>query len=220
MEKRLKNLLLLFCVMFLSLSLIGAIALQFLGTYSFLHNFLLSLRAVSLNGGSFQSIISIADYTGFILLALIQCGALLWLFFSLQFANIIGQSALFHNHGETENTVLPAKTIFRKALINIVLLEAFSALALYAFSKNLSADEPFFWSVFNSISIVSHAGFSFNLYSTAFNEAYIFQFVIAGLLIVSRLGYPVFFDLTNLNRLRERMLHPEKNWTLQTRVSF
>lgn len=220
MEKRLKKLLSFYIIAFFLLAFGGAFLLQYINGEGFADNLQLSISAVCLRGGNFEYLLQTNILSHIIVLLLINGGAILWLFFALQFANIIGQAKIFHNFNAGENTILPARTVFGKALIYIILLEVFFAVIIYAFGKNQAPDNITFWAIFNGASVAVQSGFTYQLYSEAFKEAYIFHLVIGGLIIVSKLGYPVFYDLVNIRRLRQRMLHPEINWTLQTRISI
>ncbi len=220
-----KKLLFFYCLVFTLLLFCGSISLYYTSRdHDLPQSITKAASAISLSGIISLFYPDIYAAEGTIILILMQCGALLWLFFTLQFANIIGQSQIFHNFKESEKTLLPAATIFCKALIYIMLIEVFFSIIIYAFSQKIDGvEDPIFWSVFNGVSVATQAGITVN--SDGFSShymrfSYIFQLILAGLLIVSRLGYPVFFDLTNIKRLRQRLLEPQRNWTLQTRISI
>ncbi|RYD73598.1 MAG: hypothetical protein EOP53_19810, partial [Sphingobacteriales bacterium] len=106
------------------------------------------------------------------------------------------------------------------------LLEAFSAAGIYAFSMNLlevaHGGNKVFYAVFHGISIFCHSGFTLlrgNFSDPVTNHAYIFQLILMGIMVLGGLGFASFFDITSIKRLRQRLLQPEINWTLQTRIS-
>jgi Trk-type K+ transport system membrane component len=184
----------------------------------------LSVSALTLTGGDFSS--QLADFsfsTQIIVLFLIQAGAFFWLAFVLQLANILGLSHLFSNKKQK----LSASGIIAKAAGYLLLLEAFSAIVIYAFTRNLpdvtQGNENYFYGVFHGVSVFCNSGFTLmdgNFSNASTNRAYIFQLVIMCIILLGSLGYAAFFDLTSIYRLRQRMLNPEINWTKQTRLAI
>lgn len=203
----------------------GSLAVFFAQPYFDIFSVLrLAISAITLTGSSFSGELHLLTFpTQFIVLILIQLGAFAWVVFVLQFANIAGLASIFSN----KKSPLHFREILLKSAGYLLLLEAFSAISIYVFSMNLpdvtQGNNAFFYAVFNGISIFCHSGFTLmkdNFFNSITRQAYIFQLVLVGIIILGNLGYASFFDLTSIKRLRQRLLDPNLNWTKQTRLAI
>lgn len=80
-----------------------------------------------------------------------------------------------------------------------------------------------FYSIFHAVSAFCNAGFS--LFTNNFNNIYlqksfVLHLILAGLVVVGGLGFPVLKDLFSIKNLRARMQNPSINWNLSTRIAI
>lgn len=81
--------------------------------------------------------------------------------------------------------------------------------------------DKIFHTIFHGISAFCNAGFSTftnGLYNNSLIHNYLLHLIVAILIFIGGLGFPVIRDLTSIKKLRDRMRHPWKDWELNTKV--
>jgi trk system potassium uptake protein len=165
-----------------------------------------------------------------IILLLIQSGAITIISFALFFGWLLGQGHIFTN----DKTLLDSGAgkfpvylkILKKTCIYLFSFELISIGILYAFwtgDITYTPSQKLHYAIFNGISVFCQSGFS-NLEGNFSNphlaHSYILMLALTGVIILGSIGYAAMIDLILIKRLRERMADPDKNWTLQTRVTL
>jgi len=126
----------------------------------------------------------------------------------------------------SEESLYNTRQLLRQIVVYTIIIELIGAwLVFMLWSPEIqfsSLGEKIFYSVFHAISAFNNAGFS--LYSLGMMEgvlrtSFILHIVIAMLIILGGLGFPVLRDLTEPARLRERMQKPWKDWKTSTIVA-
>lgn len=163
-----------------------------------------------------------------IVMLLIQFGGLNIITFATFFLilskrNIgIGNQALIKDSLEARNfkeSIFLLKEIFYSTLI----IETIGAILIFF---NWSNNTPFldvyqkaYYSVFHSIAAFNNAGFSLfqdNLFSFYCRNAYVLQFIIAILIILGGIGFPVIKDIFTDSLKKEGRINHK--WNLNTRI--
>lgn len=163
-----------------------------------------------------------------IVMLLIQFGGLNIITFATFFLilskrNIgIGNQALIKDSLEARNfkeSIFLLKEIFYSTLI----IETIGAILIFF---NWSNNTPFldvyqkaYYSVFHSIAAFNNAGFSLfqdNLFSFYCRNAYVLQFIIAILIILGGIGFPVIKDIFTDSLKKEGRINHK--WSLNTRI--
>lgn len=167
-----------------------------------------------------------------VLLALIQLGGIGILTFATFFALFlkkgvgISHQAMIKDFMSEEN-LFDAKKLLGQVIFYSLFLELGGATLIYL-SWPLESPMYFdpankaFHSVFHSVSAFNNAGFS--LYKLGLAESFlqhapILRILIALLIILGGLGFPVLRDLFGLRQIQERLNTPWKKWKLSTRIS-
>ncbi|CAH8282736.1 Trk-type K+ transport system membrane component [Mariniflexile fucanivorans] len=200
-------------------------AIVFVGSFVILAlagGFLLMLPSATTNGISFTNALFTAtssvcvtglavvdtstDFTIMgqsIILVLIQLGGIGILTFTSFFAFFFRGSSSFKEGLNTKDFLAHEglKDVFRVAL-NVVTftlgIEIVGALFIYfSITNNQSINNPFFFSIFHSISAFCNAGFSIissGLFDQSIRFNYFFQWVIMILIVFGGLGYHIIFN--------------------------
>lgn len=167
----------------------------------------------------------------FFILILMQLGGLgiisFATFFSTFFTKGVGIKHQFivHDIYSTES-LISAKKLFKTVILISLAIELFFSIVIY-FTwppeyRFHSIYEKIYFSVFHAISAFNNAGFSLfpnGMYEPVIRHAYVLHLVLAAAIILGGLGFPVIEDLFNIQKLRERLKYPWKDWQLSTKVS-
>ncbi|AHM60403.1 h(+)-transporting two-sector atpase [Flammeovirgaceae bacterium 311] len=166
-----------------------------------------------------------------VILVLIQLGGLGILsfasFFTLIFRQGVGirHQVMLQDFLSSES-LLTAKDLLRQIVFMTFFLEFIGFLLIFATWGDevtfTSLDQKIFFSAFHSVSAFCNAGFSIysnGLYEGLVREAYVMHLVIAGLVILGGIGFPVIQDLFSRKRLRERLRNPWRKWQLGTKIA-
>jgi potassium uptake TrkH family protein len=167
-----------------------------------------------------------------VLLALIQLGGIGILTFATFFALFLKKGVGISHQAMikdfmSEESLFDAKKLLSQIIFYSVFIELGGAALIYL-SWPLESPMYFrpmdkaFHSIFHSISAFNNAGFS--LYKLSLAEPFLYQapmirILIAMLIILGGLGFPVLRDLLGLNQIRARLQAPWKQWKLSTRIS-
>ncbi len=229
------NLIRSFILFYLCLSVIGFILLSLPGIanrpLTNLEVLFTTISAVTLTG------LQICDFAGIftmqgqlIVLALIQFGAIIIISFSLYFGWMLAKGSLFIDNEKLLNSetshINPFKKILRNICIYLLAFELVSSGILYAFwtgDVHFTTTEKLGYAFFHGVSVFCHSGFSNlegNFSNPNISHSYLLLFAVTGVIVLGSIGYATTFDLISIKRLRERMLDPDKNWTLQTRIAL
>ena len=166
-----------------------------------------------------------------ILLILIQLGGLGILsfasFFTLLFRQGVGiRHQLMMQDFLSSESLLTAKSLLRQIIFITFFIEFWGAVFIFVTWGDTvtfsSLEQKIFFSVFHSVSAFCNAGFSLysgGLYEPLVRESYIMHLVVAGLVILGGLGFPVIQDIFSINRLRDRLKNPWRDWTLATKIA-
>lgn len=190
------------------------------------------ISAVTLTG------LQVCDFAGIfttqgqiIVLALIECGAVTIISFSLYFGWVLGKAHLFtYTEAFLNEEVKPLSAylvILRKTVFYLFFFQLVCSGILYTFwtgvDIHFTVQEKFKYAFFHGFSVFAHSGFSNlegNFSNPHVSHAYILLLAVTGVIVLGSIGYATMFDLISIKRLRERMADPTKNWTLQTRVAL
>ncbi|WP_017730755.1 TrkH family potassium uptake protein [Nafulsella turpanensis] len=166
-----------------------------------------------------------------VILILIQLGGLGILsfasFFTLLFRQSIGiRHQLMLQNILNSESLLTARDLIRRIVFMTILIEFVGFLLIFATWGNeiefVSIDQKIYYSAFHAVSAFCQAGFSLfsnGLYQGLVREAYLMHLVIAGLIILGSIGFPVIQDLFSIKRLRDRLRHPWRDWQLGTKIA-
>ena len=150
-----------------------------------------------------------------IILLLIQCGALWYLFFAVRLFR--------HLTRPSSDQSLSSRSLLRRIVGITLLVEAGAFLVIfyawgdYEFS---STGHKIFVTAFQAISAFGNAGFSVledNLYTV--QRAFVLHLVVLVAYGLGGLGIDTLYDLFSPKRLRQRLAHPETDWRLATKVA-
>lgn len=165
-----------------------------------------------------------------VILLLIQTGGLGIVTFATFFASFLQsgtgfrQRDLVPDYLDTE-TVSSARKLLRQIVFLTFFIEFISFLLIFFTWSGVAFDslgEKIFYSAFHAVSAFCNAGFSIftgGLYEPGVNQAYLLHIVIAITLIMGSLGFSTVKDIFSPQRLRDRLAHPWKDWTLGTKLS-
>ncbi len=166
-----------------------------------------------------------------VILFLIQLGGLGILsfasFFTLVFRQGVGirHQVMLQDFLSSES-LLSARGLLRQIVFMTFLIEFIGFVFIYATWDDrvtfTSIDQKILFSAFHSISAFCNAGFSLytnGLYENFVRESYILHLVIAGLVILGGIGFPVIQDIFSPQRLRDRLRNPWRDWQLGTKVA-
>lgn len=166
-----------------------------------------------------------------VILFLIQLGGLGILsfasFFTLIFRQGVGirHQVMLQDFLSSES-LLTARDLLRQIVFMTFFIEFIGFVLIYITWGSevsfTSIDQRIFFSAFHSVSAFCNAGFSLysnGLYEGLVREAYVMHIVVAGLVILGGIGFPVIQDLLSPKRLRERLRNPWRDWQLGTKIA-
>jgi len=148
-----------------------------------------------------------------IILFLIQIGGLGIMTFTGLLGYLAAGSVSFHNQMALKNMVSSSRisnviTIVTRIIVVTLFFEGIGAFMLYlSVDKTLFANniERAFFSVFHSVSAFCNAGFSTEsagLYTESFRFNYSLQLIIALLIILGGMGFPIVFNIFSYIRIK------------------
>ena len=118
------------------------------------------------------------------------------------------------------------KNLLRSIIKWSVFIELTGSVLIYFSWDNIpfnNLGEKVFYSVFHSISAFNNAGFSLfsdNLYQIGIHKMFVFQIVIAILVILGGIGFFVLQDIFSINKIKERFLFRWKEYSLMTKINL
>lgn len=224
---------------FLILILIGALLLMMpamsrIGTsLSFIDALFTSVSASCVTGLTVVDTAHFFSLKGqIVILILIQLGGLGIVSFATFFATFI-RKGVGLKHQSIIQDFLSAETLggskgLLRQIIGITFgLEMAGALLMYiswgpevVFSHWA---EKLFFSLFHSISAFCNAGFSTfgnGIVNPMVQQGYIFQLLICAQIILGGIGIPVLQDVFSIEKMRERMKYPWKEWKLGSKIAI
>jgi trk system potassium uptake protein TrkH len=154
-----------------------------------------------------------------VILALIQLGGLGIVVFGAVFALLLGQALSLRGEVAMQD-LLSARTLGRIGnmiafiFFGTILIEAVGTVSLFGMWDDVSGrviDQPWFYSIFHSISAFCNAGFS--LFSDSFvsyNKRPEVYLVVCPLIVLGGLGFSVLYDLINI--VADRVKRFFKKW--------
>jgi potassium uptake TrkH family protein len=192
-----------------------------------------SVSATCVTGLSTIDIATALTFKGqCVLLALIQLGGIGILTFATFFALFLKKGVGISHQAMikdfmSEESLFDAKKLLAQIIFYSLFFELAGAVLIYLswpLESPLyfdSADKAFH-SIFHSVSAFNNAGFS--LYTMGLSEPFLnhapmLRILIALLIIMGGLGFPVLRDLFGLTQVRARLNTPWKKWKLSTRIS-
>lgn len=166
------------------------------------------------------------------LMVLIQLGGLGILSFASFFALFVKKGLGIRQQTMLQDmlssdTLFNARDLLRQIVLYTFTIELGGAILIYATWSNEvqfnSWGQKMFYSLFHSVSAFCNAGFA--LFSAGLMEkgvatSYAQHMVIAILIVLGGIGFPVLRDLTSISRLRERMKKPWMRWKMSTSVAL
>lgn len=168
----------------------------------------------------------------FIIMLLFQVGGLSIISFATFFALLSG-SGVGIKHQSYLKDVLSAESLRSSkgmitrivgVTISIEIVGSFLVYFLIGGEEYFESNgDRIFYSVFHTISAFNNAGFSLfsdGLYQGVTRHNYVLHLVIALLIFLGSLGFPVIRDLFGVNSLRERMRLPWKQIKLGTKIAL
>lgn len=191
----------------------------------------ISTSATCITGLSTLTIIDTFNFKGQVLiLILFQIGGIGILTFASFFATFIRKGLgikhqIMMNELFDNDSISGSFALLKRILILLFGIETLGVIAMML----LWGDYPFdsfqqklFYSIFHTVSAFCNAGFS--LFENGFEtegmqNAYLFQWLIIGLIILGSLGFPTLRDVFSPRRLRERIKMPWKGWKTSTKIS-
>lgn len=118
------------------------------------------------------------------------------------------------------------KNLLRSIIKWSVYIELTGSILIYFSWDNIpfnNVGEKIFYSVFHSISAFNNAGFSLfsdNLYQIGIHKMFVFQIVIAILVILGGIGFFVLQDIFSISKIKERFLFRWKEYSLMTKINL
>jgi trk system potassium uptake protein TrkH len=167
-----------------------------------------------------------------IIMLLIQLGGLniisfatLFALFSKKGLGIKHQTILQENF--SSESLLSGKGLLRKIFLFSFFMEFIGMVLLY-FTWNPKLQFPFvedqfFYSLFHSISAFNNAGFSLfsdGLHEHLLQNSHSMHMVLAGLIFMGAVGFPVIEDLFNFERIKKSIKNPLVGLKLSTQISL
>jgi trk system potassium uptake protein len=191
----------------------------------------ISTSATCITGLSTLSVIDTFNFKGQVLiLILFQIGGIGILTFASFFATFIRKGLgikhqIMMNELFDNDSISGSFALLKRILILLFGIETLGVIAMML----LWGDYPFdsfqqklFYSIFHTVSAFCNAGFSLftnGLETEGIQNAYLFQWLIIGLVILGSLGFPTLRDVFSPRRLRERVKTPWKGWKTSTKIS-
>jgi potassium uptake TrkH family protein len=168
----------------------------------------------------------------FIIMVLMQLGGLNIISFASVIA-LFGRSGIGLTHQSilkenmSGDSLLSTRKLIRQIFLFSFVLELIGAVLIFML---WGPKVPFndlgdriFHSIFHSISAFNNAGFSLfsdGLFETYLQKAYLLHIVIALLIFMGGLGFPVMQDLFDPKRMRERAAHPWRAYRVSTKIAL
>jgi potassium uptake TrkH family protein len=165
-----------------------------------------------------------------VILFLIQLGGIGILTFASFFASFM-KKGIGIKHQIAMNELLDAENfsgsyfLIKRILVMTFIIEALGAIGIYVLWGDYqfgSTGEKIYASVFHSISAFCNAGFStleYNFETPLATELYMMHIFIGVLIFFGGLGFPVIRDIFSPVQLRDRLMHPWKEWKLSSKVA-
>ncbi|MFM7701430.1 MAG: potassium transporter TrkG, partial [Bacteroidota bacterium] len=192
-----------------------------------------SVSATCVTGLSTIDVGSVLTFKGqCVLLALIQLGGIGILTFATFFALFLKKGVGISHQAMikdfmSEESLFDAKKLLGQIIFYSLFLELGGAALIYLSwplesPMYFNALDKAFHSIFHSVSAFNNAGFS--LYTLGLAEPFllhapVLRILIALLIILGGLGFPVLRDLFGYHQIRTRLNTPWKKWKLSTRIS-
>lgn len=168
----------------------------------------------------------------FILMLLIQLGGLniisfatLLAMFTKKGIGIRHQSMLQHSY--SSESLTSSAMLFRRIIRFTFQIELIGAFLLFFTwgpeMKFVSLGQRLFYSLFHSISAFNNAGFALftnGLMENPIQHSYLFQLVIAGIIILGGLGFATINDVFTVKFVRERINKPWKPLSVGSRIAL
>lgn len=156
-----------------------------------------------------------------VILLLFQISALFIVISALYFAYILKiKTGII-----PQNKVL--KNISARVLFLTLIIELPAVIAVFSlWGRRLDVGGTgmqIFYSVFHAVSAFTNTGFTLfegGFAHPALKDMYILHLALAAFMFFGALGFPAIYDLISIRKLRERMVSPQKDWELNTKVSF
>lgn len=167
----------------------------------------------------------------FIIMLLMQIGALGIVSFASFFAFFVKRGMGIKHQTALQDLLsvdspLNTRRMLRQIIIYTIIIEFVGGMLIYVlwppdmvFS---STGQRLFYSAFHSISGFCNAGFSLfsdGLMHQNLQYSYMLQMVFVILIVIGGIGFPAMRELTDRERLRERLIKPWKRWNLSTTVA-
>ncbi len=201
------------------------------GSMSVLDALFTSTSATCVTGLSLYDVATHFTQKGqFVILILIKLGGLNVVAFStfLAIFSKLGFGVKHHQVIEgfvNKDSLFSSKGVFGKILMLTLIIEVLGALALYAlWARTLPFESLFdglFFSFFHSISAFNNAGFSIitdGYMSVYIRYSYYIHITTAILIILGSMGLPAFQELFSIKHMRERLRHPWRKLSLNTKI--
>ena len=165
-----------------------------------------------------------------IILLLIQLGGIGILTFASFFASFV-KKGIGIKHQIAMNELLDAENfsgsyfLIKRILVMTFIIEALGAIGIYMLWGDYqfgSTGEKIYASIFHSISAFCNAGFStleYNFETPLATELYMMHIFVGVLIFFGGLGFPVIRDIFSPAQLRDRLMHPWKEWKLSSKVA-
>lgn len=165
-----------------------------------------------------------------VILFLIQLGGIGILTFASFFASFV-KKGIGIKHQIAMNELLDAENmsgsyfLIKRILVMTFIIEALGSIGIYILWGDFqfsSTGEKIYASVFHSISAFCNAGFStleYNFETPLATELYMLHIFIGVLIFFGGLGFPVIRDVFSPMQLRDRLMHPWKEWKLSSKVA-
>ncbi len=165
-----------------------------------------------------------------VILFLIQLGGIGILTFASFFASFM-KKGIGIKHQIAMNELLDAENmsgsyfLIKRILVMTFIIEALGAIGIYVLWGDFqfsSTGEKIYASVFHSISAFCNAGFStleYNFETPLATELYMLHIFMGVLIFFGGLGFPVIRDIFSPMQLRDRLMHPWKEWKLSSKVA-
>jgi len=165
-----------------------------------------------------------------IIILLIQLGGIGILTFASFFASFV-KKGIGIKHQIAMNELLDAENfsgsyfLIKRILVMTFIIEALGAIGIYMLWGDYqfgSTGEKIYASVFHSISAFCNAGFStleYNFETPLATELYMMHIFVGVLIFFGGLGFPVIRDIFSPVQLRDRLMHPWKEWKLSSKVA-
>lgn len=164
------------------------------------------------------------------LLILIQLGGLGILSFATFFTLFLREGVGIRHQVMLQDflsseSLMTARGLLRHIITLTFLIEFIGFIFVYLTWGDVpfaSTSQKVFFSIFHAVSAFCNAGFSLysnGLYEVPVRTAYVLHIVIAGLVILGGIGFPVIADILSPSRLRYRFNNPWKDWELGTKIA-